>query len=229
MGNPCLLFQIIVVGLYDVGLVIGREADCSLVDSGLEPIFAPCSSSVSDCGSAQNYSVLSKIFCLRKAKMQFDSLKTCTGELFADQMFGTLCGGIRENLPCYKIYKRNIATLVFKECNCASPSSTMKCPGVRCREALKELAKDIGCCTNGLFYTLPLDQCMPTPNTTLTTRNGLARLFTSCGLSLPSSCRHPFSMRDDASGAASLRLNVFLLTIILYTLLLASYEQIYWH
>ena len=175
---------------------------CALVKAGLQPIFSPCELSVEACALSQNFVQLSKLFCLPLAQDKFDNFKRCTGESFSNQVFGTLCGGktcldntdtcIREGQSCYQIHQRNTATEVLKHCSCNSPYPQGKCPGLECKKALKKLVADLGCCVNGLMYTLALEKCMPSSNSTLLNRNGLMKLFSSCRIPFPSSCHHPF-------------------------------------
>jgi len=191
---------------------------CALVKAGLQPIFSPCEQSVEACASSQNFVQLSKLFCLPLAQDKFDTFKKCTGESFSNQVFGTLCGGkacfgntdtcIQNGQSCYLIHKRNTAKQVLKHCSCNSPSQG-KCPGVECKKTLIKLAADIGCCVNGLMYTLPLDKCMPSSNATLLNRSGLRKLFSLCNIPFPSSCYHPFSSDDDTFQYTNLATKIF--------------------
>ncbi len=204
------LFQVI-TAVCSVVYVRGKYDFCVLVNAGLEPILRPCEESVEACASSHNFTQLSKLFCLPKAQKQFNNFEQCMGETFSNQVFGTLCGGkectgnaetcIQRDQTCYQIHKQNNATEVLKVCKCASATPfNEKCPGENCRRALRGLVSEIGCCANGLMYTLPLDKCMPSSDNTddLLKKDGLARLFSACKVPFPPSCSHPFKDTEEA-------------------------------
>lgn len=213
------------------------QDDCNNVDIGLESILAPCSQSVTECVTARNLAGLSEIFCIPKARMQFENFNRCTNGNFSNQIFGALCGGSEcmgaggicgtADMKCFEMVDVNNATEVFKDCMCDSPPSPnqnqLSCPSSTCKNSLQELVRDVGCCTNTVLYVFYLNSCVRSPSSSTFTQDGLGRLFEACDIPFPSSCPHLFSaLSGSPSGSRSTRVSSEQWLILAFAMFLFS-------
>ena len=192
--------------------------DCDLVRVGLEPVLAPCRTSVETCVSSEaSFATFTDVFCRSEARNQFNNFLDCEGRPFTDQTFGAICGGpscagpnqtfsqceLGEGERCYDdpVVGRNSGTAAFEACLCSnnSQSSTNpECP-TECAEELEQLVDDVGCCVNTGVYAFYFGTCGDSPDEGTDFQANvdvLNSLFDACGVPLPATCLHPFSVTD---------------------------------
>ena len=206
-----------------VGFSYGHD-DCAEVSEGLKPIFAPCMRSATECATVADLDTFSSLLCVPMAKMQFENFERCTGT-FSAQIFSALCGGSNCtgvggtcDHRCFETVDSNNASEVFNEYMCGSKASTglPGCPSSTCKGALQELVSDVGCCVNSVIYTLYLNICSGSANSSLLDQDGLFRLFTKCDVPFPASCPHPFSNLSGSSSMKEVSIAWLILTIVAF-------------
>ena len=203
--------------------------DCDLVSEGLEPVLAPCRTSVETCVTEASFATFTGVFCRSEARNQFNNFLDCEGRPFTDQIFGAICGGPScagpdqtfsqcepgEGERCYDdpVVGRNSGTAAFEACLCSNDSQSStnpECPA-ECAEELEQLVDDVGCCVNTGVYAFHFGTCGDSPDEGTDFQANvdvLNSLFDACGVPLPATCLHPFSVTDvpgvsAASGVAA--------------------------
>ena len=118
--------------------------DCDLVRVGLEPVLAPCRTSVETCVIEASFATFTDVFCRSEARNQFNNFLDCEGRPFTDQIFGAICGGPScagpdqtfsqcepgEGERCYDdpVVGRNSGTAAFEACLCSNNSQSSTNP-----------------------------------------------------------------------------------------------------
>ena len=188
------------------------QDDCNLVRVGIDPILAPCRTSVEACvEDGADFERFSTIFSGLEARFQ---LLRCEGRPFTDQIFAGICGGpscagpnqtFSECAPgvgerCYEdaVVSQNNGTAAFEACLCSNDSQTSAnpvCPA-ECAAELERLVEDVGCCVNSAVYSFYFGTCVDSPDEGTDFQANvrvLSSLFVACDVTLPGSCLHPFS------------------------------------
>ena len=200
------------------------QDDCNLVRVGIDPILAPCRTSVEACvEDGADFERFSTIFCRGEARFQFENFLRCEGRPFTDQIFAGICGGpscagpnqtFSECAPgvgerCYEdaVVSRNNGTAAFEACLCSNDSQASAnpvCPA-ECAQELERLVEDVGCCVNSAVYSFYFGTCGDSPDEGTDFQANvcvLSSLFVACDVTLPESCLHPFSPTSTVDSGA---------------------------
>ena len=160
-AHPPLMKMFIVLCLALIATLGNCQDDCNLVRVGIDPILAPCRTSVEACvedgADFERFSTM--IFCRGEARFQLNFLR-CEGRPFTDQIFAGICGGpscagpnqtFSECAPgvgerCYEdaVVSQNNGTAAFEACLCSNDSQTSAnpvCPA-ECAAELERLVED---------------------------------------------------------------------------------------
>ena len=185
---------------------MAQDDDCVEVQSGLSVILDPCRQSVQSCVEATDLAGTSALFCVPRARGQYNNFLECSGATFTNQVFGALCSGANctegpftecvVGARCFEQVGLNTGAQAYETCQCNSNQTLdeilSECPQ-GCAAELEQLVNDQGCCSNTTPYVLYFSTCGAQ---TANSDDAIDRLFGVCNMTLPNPCYQPF---QDAS------------------------------
>lgn len=176
-----VFFAIVLFSVHPVARSQSAEV-CAGFDLQLNAILNTCFQSVQSC--LENGAMFVTVACVDTTVglERFETALGCKGEVFADQLYATLCS---DGEPCYQRASRNYGTAAYEACCGAAAGENCT---AQCRSQLEALSNDLSCCVQTSAYVARFSTCRG-GNTTL------QGLYASCGLKLEKPCPHLFSIR----------------------------------
>ena len=129
--------------------------------------------------------------CIPACQSFYDLQVSCLGQEEADNRTTFYCGRNSQGQACYEAFQSNNGARVSSACsgNCTAS----------CTTELQTLISDVGCCVRSFAYTFPMADS----------------LFSTCGMTMPDFCPHPFNSAITTAAAYTSLFTTFIATFML--------------
>lgn len=160
-----------------------EDSECKAISNNIDPILGPCRESARECLEAPEIGSIEEIqslICSPRAGNLHSTLVRCEGPVYADQIYGGVCGSIENSsTSCVDAILTINDGQEAKDACCGAASGS----GNSCGTELQRLSRETGCCVGTAVFQFFFADC----------GGGLDELFQGNDLELPPLCMHLFS------------------------------------
>ena len=183
-----------------------ESVQCEAITANIGPLLAACATSTVACLSAStagigNIVAIQELICPPTKSVRdniYNTLVDCRSQDFADLIYASVCGSTTlesgETLLCTDAILTINDGSAAKEACCGDGSTG---PVSQCADGLRNLTRDVGCCTASLMLQTFLQSCETDDGL------GLTALFDANQVDIPSLCDFPLYTEGSSSPPGS--------------------------